>query len=145
MISSAQHPKISSSRPLTPEEELTIRVQTSIIDLRNSSCSSSSSASTSDSSVPSEVSSDSLLQDIVTKLSSTQTITPGPLPQDHLYNYQKSIPTDDHLGLELYDQITATHDYYPYDTELEIFKRHGPEIVSIRTSSFPTLTVYRRY
>lgn len=128
MISTAT---ISASRPLTPEEELTIRVQTSIIDLRNSSSSSSSSASTSDSSVSSEVPSHSPLQDIVNKLSATHTITPGPLSQDHLYSYEKSIPTVvlyDHLGLELYDQITATRDYYPYGTELEIFKRHGAEI-----------------
>lgn len=93
MISTAHHSTTSTTRPLTPEEEIAIRVQTSIIDLRNSSCSSSSSASTSDSSVPSEVSSDSLVQDIVTKLSSTQSIIPGPLPQDRLYSYEKSIPT----------------------------------------------------
>ncbi|EGG01895.1 uncharacterized protein MELLADRAFT_91727 [Melampsora larici-populina 98AG31] len=139
MIPTAHHPTISTTRPLTPEEEIAMRVQTSIIDLRNSSCSSSSSASTSDSSVPSEVPSDPLLQDIVTKLSSTQIIIPGPLPQDRLYSYEKSIPTVvlyDHLGLELYDQITATHDYYPYGTELQIFKRHGAEISNGSTRGY---------
>ena len=34
-------------------------------------------------------------------------------------------------GLDIYDRITQTKDYYLFNSELDIFKKHGPAIVSV--------------
>lgn len=63
---------------------------------------------------------------------SDEWIVPGDEPEDVDWKYKKRVPTMvlyDEKGLRLYDRITEeAKEYYPFQAELEIFKRHGLEI-----------------
>ncbi|WAQ82045.1 hypothetical protein PtA15_2A358 [Puccinia triticina] len=70
----------------------------------------------------------SLHQEIIEGLSRQTLLVPGHAPDDRSFAYSKVIPTDDNLGLEIYDQITTVEDYYPFATELAILRAKSHEI-----------------
>ncbi|WAQ88150.1 hypothetical protein PtA15_9A275 [Puccinia triticina] len=101
-----------------------------IIDLRGSDSSNSSTEL-------------SLHREIVEGLNRRTLLVPGPAPDDRSFAYSKVIPTDDNLGLDIYDQITAVEDYYPFATELAILRAKGHEI-ACRLGGMPTSSTPNR-
>ncbi|POW02144.1 hypothetical protein PSTT_11964, partial [Puccinia striiformis] len=79
----------------------------------------------------------SLRQEITQGLLRKTVLVPGPSPADRSFAYSKVIPTDDNFGLQLYDEITAVEDYYPFTTELAILRAKSHEI-ACRLGGFPT-------
>ncbi|KNE95880.1 hypothetical protein PSTG_10797 [Puccinia striiformis f. sp. tritici PST-78] len=73
----------------------------------------------------------SLRQEITQGLLRKTVLVPGPSPADRSFAYSKVIPTValyDNFGLQLYDEITAVEDYYPFKTELAILRAKSHEI-----------------
>ncbi|GAA6017455.1 hypothetical protein JCM10207_008231 [Rhodosporidiobolus poonsookiae] len=115
-----------------------------ILDLRNrpasrspplsptSSPSRSDSPSTPASSVADEdVGVDPLRQQIVDGLLKTQHTVPGKTDEDRQFGFTKTVPTMvlySQRGLEIYEDITNTKAYYPFEAEKEILETYGDEI-----------------
>ncbi|KAA1112947.1 hypothetical protein PGT21_016348 [Puccinia graminis f. sp. tritici] len=100
-----------------------------IIDLRGGGCDSSNG-----------LTEPSLRQEIIDGLTRQTLVVPGNAPEDRSFAYSKLIPTVvlyDNFGLELYDQITAVEDYYPFATELAILRAKSREI-ACRLGGFST-------
>jgi len=87
-----------------------------------------------------------LRQEILQGLTRDSLLVPGLAPADRLFACSKAIPTVvlyDNLGLELYDQITAVEDYYPFATELGILRAKSYEI-ACRLGGISTASISKR-
>ncbi|GAA5944797.1 uncharacterized protein JCM15063_001669 [Sporobolomyces koalae] len=84
---------------------------------------------------------DPLQDDIVKGLSGTREPTvPGPTPADREFAFSRTIPTMclySEKGLQIYERITQTKAYYPFEAEKEILERYGDEI-ACRMFGLPT-------
>ncbi|GAA6042900.1 hypothetical protein JCM8097_002759 [Rhodosporidiobolus ruineniae] len=75
---------------------------------------------------------DPLRQQIVDGLlGSKAPIVPGKDSIDRQYSFRRTVPTMtlySERGLEIYEQITRTKAYYPFNAEKELLQQHGDEI-----------------
>ena len=96
----------------------------------------------SDSSPPSSPSSDHtdsppvdpLREQIISNLKGTEELTiPGMTEEDRAFGFRRRIPTMvlySEKGLQIYERITQTKAYYPFEAEKEILEKYGDEIAS---------------
>ncbi|GAA6059119.1 hypothetical protein JCM10212_003866 [Sporobolomyces blumeae] len=84
---------------------------------------------------------DPLREQIVAGLKGTESSTvPGATEGDQAFAFKRSIPTMvlySERGLEIYEQITKTKAYYPFEAEKEILESYGDEI-ACRMFGLPT-------
>lgn len=77
---------------------------------------------------------DPLLEQIVSGLrGSAQETVPGPTDADRSFAFKRKIPTMvlySEKGLQIYERITQTKAYYPFEAEKEILETYGDEIAS---------------
>ncbi|GAA5881500.1 hypothetical protein JCM3774_000137 [Rhodotorula dairenensis] len=80
----------------------------------------------------SEAPSDPLREQIIAGLIGTSKPTvPGQTDKDAAFAYRRSIPTMtlySERGLSIYEEITKTKAYYPFEAEKEILEKYGDEI-----------------
>ncbi|GAA5905979.1 hypothetical protein JCM5296_001307 [Sporobolomyces johnsonii] len=101
-----------------------------ILDLRNRSNSPPSSPSEAGSieTVPPV---DPLREQLIAGLKGTELVVPGRTDADRQFGYTKRVPTMflyGEKGLSIYEDITKTHAYYPFEAEKEILETYGDEI-----------------
>jgi hypothetical protein len=77
---------------------------------------------------------DPLRDEIISGLRGTpQDTIPGPTEGDRAFAFKRRIPTMvlySEKGLQIYEKITQTKAYYPFEAEKEILETYGDEIVS---------------
>ncbi|KWU42457.1 hypothetical protein RHOSPDRAFT_21167 [Rhodotorula sp. JG-1b] len=80
----------------------------------------------------SEAPSDPLREQIIAGLiGSPKPTVPGKTEKDRAYAYRRTIPTMtlySERGLSIYEEITKTKAYYPFEAEKEILEKYGDEI-----------------
>ncbi|BGP43762.1 hypothetical protein JCM10449v2_007819 [Rhodotorula kratochvilovae] len=100
---------------------------------RASSSQEMSSSGSSESAVTAATSvADPLREQIIAGLKgSKDAVVPGTTDADRKFAYRRTIPTMtlySQRGLEIYEDITNTQAYYPFEAEKEILEKHGDEI-----------------
>jgi len=84
---------------------------------------------------------DPLREQIMANLKGTEELTiPGSTEEDRAFGFRRRIPTMvlySEKGLQIYEKITQTKAYYPFEAEKEILEKYGDEI-ACRMFGLPT-------